>query len=525
MNRSTRVAVVVIAVAAAIAAFFGGRFGPAFLLVLAASLACTAAVLHRPSAGLWILLVFMHYGVAFQDMPTLPRVVRYLLPVMILTSWALHVVVRRAEIRLPGWLAGWFAVYLFWMAFTALFSRYVGLGLAETLRFTLLGLTVLAAWNLWTRVDAGRALVAYALALLPVAVVGIGQFLSEGPAQILYRQGLQPERLASIYHNANTYGEFMAHAMIILTAVLLVPRGSLRFRSVVERLLLLACVMLFLAAMLVSFSRGSYVYAGSAVLVLVSAHRRFRWVVWSGIAAAAGYLVFFPLPTFLFYALRLGAGSSLRGALWSAGVQAALDHPWTGVGPGPGVFAAYRSYYLDTVAKRALAIDPGVVPGGGAHNVYLNSAAKMGWIGFLIVLALFILLWIRIPRAIRAYRRGDWVAGMAAAGVVGLSVHGMFEIGATLGVGFVSESLHFFLFGLILMSLERRMGPAQATPGNGVRAAVAVQQRPRLSGEARNDRDPGTRRSFGPLGKARTEKTPPTRQEYRRSGRQHRLRF
>jgi O-antigen ligase len=138
-----------------------------------------------------------------------------------------------------------------------------------------------------------------------------------------------------------------------------------------------------------------------------------------------------------------------------------LDHPWTGVGTA-GTFSLIRGQYLEPDVYRGLL----QVQAGGAHNVFISRGAEMGILGLVLALALFLMLWIRIPQALRDYRRGDWLAGAAAAGVIGLTVRGMFERSYTLGLGTIVDSLVFFLFALILIGRRTWGQSGKVTPGS-----------------------------------------------------------
>ena len=90
----------------------------------------------------------------------------------------------------------------------------------------------------------------------------------------------------------------------------------------------------------------------------------------------------------------------------------------------------------------------------------------MGILGLVLTVVLFIMVLGKVPGALRDYRRGDWLAGMAASGIVGLTIRGLFERSSTLGLGNVNDSLIFFLFVLILLGRNRwgRTNTIKAAP-------------------------------------------------------------
>jgi O-antigen ligase len=187
-------------------------------------------------------------------------------------------------------------------------------------------------------------------------------------------------------------------------------------------------------------------------------HRRLRIVFLAGLAGTAALFLFVTIPPWLFAGLRLGSGSSFRFSLWSAGWDMMQDHPILGVGTGSSVFESHRAAYLEPSVNRILhkAI------GGGAHNVFLTKGAEMGWVGLLLAVALFVLLAIRLPPAIRAYREGSWIHGVAAAGIFGLFLRSFFETGVTLEGGLLTDSLFFFLLAWVLFLSPEPPRPREA---------------------------------------------------------------
>ncbi len=73
----------------------------------------------------------------------------------------------------------------------------------------------------------------------------------------------------------------------------------------------------------------------------------------------------------------------------------------------------------------------------------------------MLTLALFALLIHRVPAGLVRFREGDWLSGAAAAGIVGLTLRAFFETGSTLGGFQLTDSLLFFLFGMILLGGTR----------------------------------------------------------------------
>lgn len=403
------------------------------------------AVLHRPRWGILLLMVSLAIAPIFEH--TGAMVENYVLPGLMLAGWALNLVWMRSTVRgLPRPLAIWFGLFLFWTVFTALLGEFPGLGIGVALRFGFLALVLLAIQNLQSTRDLGRALMAYAVALVPVAVYGLWKIWAGGLSG-LYQQLAPGERLALFYGNPNTLGVIMGHGVAILFAYALLPSRKYR-RALIAVPVVLSILggLTLLGTVFASISRASILYAAAVLTLLISMRQRLRWVA-AAVVAAVTAVFFIAPPIWLVSGLRLESGVSYRDVLWSAGWHILRDHPWTGVGSGSHVFEIYRPLYVQGAAERGLL----VTQAGAAHNLYLSKGAEMGWPGLLLAVSLIVLLLFQIPRALDAYRRGSWIHGAAAAGIFGLALRAFFETGGTLSKGPAADSLMFFLFALILL--------------------------------------------------------------------------
>jgi O-antigen ligase len=106
-----------------------------------------------------------------------------------------------------------------------------------------------------------------------------------------------------------------------------------------------------------------------------------------------------------------------RMAHWQSAVAMWTDHPWLGVGIG-NYAVAYPAY--------ALPLWPFAL--GHAHNYYLNLAAETGTLG----LAVYIALWLAVLRAVwqavKVSSGWDWGVAVGILGVVvHLTVHNLFD--------------------------------------------------------------------------------------------------
>ena len=390
------------------------------------------------------------------------RALNYAPAALTLVGWGLGLLRKGHPVRmLPRPLTVWFVVYILWTVFTAALSQHAIPGFVQAFRFALLLAITTAIWNLWSRDSYRTSLLLLAAGLSLVGILSAREIAARSLLDILVGQGLSPDRKIGLYGNSNILGVFMGHAMIILTPVLL----SFRWPSMPARAaILVPLITISLAACAVSmfstFSRGAYLYAGLGCGLLLLQHRRLRWGVVAGAILGMGGVALSQAGGLLALVLRVGSGLTYRENLWSAGWRMMLDHPWTGIGSGLRVFEYHRPEYIETFASRGLE----VTQHGGAHNIFITKGAEMGVIGLLLIIAIFVLIWMRVPEGLRRYRDGDWISGVAAAGITGLSARAFFETGNTLGYGHIEDSLPFLVFALILLLPPQAPNRSSSSP-------------------------------------------------------------
>ena len=153
--------------------------------------------------------------------------------------------------------------------------------------------------------------------------------------------------------------------------------------------------ILIIAALALSGTRGAWM--GFAIGLLVLAGINFREALVESFAALGViFSQFFLSPRF---SRATGALSAKEGslkihlALWKAAWRMFLDHPLLGVGPGR--FGAFFGNYHSLPFG-------GQPTWGNAHNLYLQTLAERGIIGFF---ALLFLLGTMVFRAFKIYRR------------------------------------------------------------------------------------------------------------------------
>jgi O-antigen ligase len=227
---------------------------------------------------------------------------------------------------------------------------------------------------------------------------------------IRHARGEWDQPLQGVFSTAMTTGNVLTTLALVALAFVLFGTGPLR-RRWLDR----AALATFLATLLLTFRRGSYLawLAGSLVLVGL---KRARWLVIVPLVVAVALVV----------APRAGRERALsiahpvditslgRLSLWKSGLAAYGDRPWTGWGlqDARGLILHYR---------RADAL----FPAGHFHNNLVQIAATTGTVGLLAYLAWMLLAGLAAWRAFRNTRSAAAAAGLAA--WIGFQVHGMFD--------------------------------------------------------------------------------------------------
>ena len=199
------------------------------------------------------------------------------------------------------------------------------------------------------------------------------------------------------------------------------------------------CLSVMGAAMVMSWSRGAWLGAAAALVVVSVARSRRAALLFGGMAVLLLFLAFLGslnlLPEFIsqrfadvlpylrpFDVREVEVSPENwavveRMAHWQAGWEMFSAHPWLGVG-----FGNYAPIYP------AYALPGWDEPLGHAHNYYLNLAAETGLVG----LAAYLLFWgASLREGWRAVRCSSGFAQGVALGVLGvlahLTVHNFFD--------------------------------------------------------------------------------------------------
>jgi O-antigen ligase len=151
-------------------------------------------------------------------------------------------------------------------------------------------------------------------------------------------------------------------------------------------------VVLCVAGILLSLSRGGLLGAACALLIAIAVGGRWRGkvVALCGVLAvfAAGYYAFFASLPAKQRVLDVGSeGGTGRLDLWTVGLRMIEAHPLNGIGSGE--FAVSSVHYL---------LRPGLIQNGAfilstpkvAHNTYLNVTAELGLVGGVLFVAMIL---------------------------------------------------------------------------------------------------------------------------------------
>jgi len=255
-----------------------------------------------------------------------------------------------------------------------------------------------------------------------VASYGIAQWLGFDP----FWSGPPEDRIISSVGQANDLAAYLD--LVVIAALGLWPsagKGS--------RLGLAALMVVSVAAIALTFSRGGYLALAVALIVMLlpgihTVHR--RWVGAIGLTLAAMLVMTFALPATRAIAERivdrvaasadLGDGSiQMHLDLWWVGTQVALDHPL--LGTGPETFPLVVPPYLNQALPPERAQFLGRFRLESPHNELIGVAAEMG----LPALAVYVVFLLACATACvrRAREANDMARSIALVVLATLATH------------------------------------------------------------------------------------------------------
>ncbi len=226
------------------------------------------------------------------------------------------------------------------------------------------------------------------------------------------------QRVSSVYGHPNNLGLYMGRVWPLAAGLALSARGGR------ARWLLGCAALLALAGLLVSFSRGAWLGAAGAVLVLALVERQRTLALLRHPAVlAAGAVVLVALVAGALAGVErlnpLGATSGVRLKTWASALAMLRDHPLLGVG-----LDQFRPLYPHYMHPSLAGTNEQYT--AHPHNLLLDVWLRMGVAG---VIAFGWLL-VRFGRGVWARwraARGDWLLAGVAAAMVAALLHGLVD--------------------------------------------------------------------------------------------------
>jgi putative inorganic carbon (hco3(-)) transporter len=335
---------------------------------------------------------------------------------------------RGARTYLPHWVAAYAPELLFLTAGVG--SLFFGAPEPEARRDALRAFRWFVAEPLLfialVRLIAGEASAlarAFVAGGAAVAIVGLIQYISYdlggGPAALAVHGQFAGDawRATSVYGNPNNLGLYLGRVWPLAAALALAARKS-RAGRCWATLGYGICAVVCLGGILVSFSRGAWVGAGAALIVLALpvARRRLRSQLLAGLLVGGAALL---LVGTLVFALRggpAGGSSTVRLLFWRESLALLRQHP---LGVGLDQF-----FYFHHPAYGRSLIDPTLAhtqerDARQPHNLLLELWLNLGPLGLLAFAGL-------LARGIHRARAGALAHGALAALAAALA-HGMVD--------------------------------------------------------------------------------------------------
>jgi putative inorganic carbon (hco3(-)) transporter len=407
---------------------------PHSLLFLSAAI-LVAASIWEPVIGLGLAIVLgpvkAYLAIARPDLPSDLGQIFFALAV---GGWLARglaqrrIVIPRIGLLLP------LSLYISVSLFSLLSAISLEEGLREALKWIEIALGMVILVSEAQRGRVGWIIAAVLMAGIIQAALGIWQFQFRGTGPEHFRILGDHYRAYGTFEQPNPYGGFLGLIWPIAVG-LAIGVVSTRHKAK-SRLLTAFCLLLtaffILAALYLSFSRGAWLGAAvAAVVIAIALPRRLSLgigLVVVGLAfgwglARTGLLPASVTARFADIAAPLATVTDVRGvnindanfaiverlAHWQAAQAMAQAKPWLGVGMG-NYAAAYPAFRLLNWEH----------PLGHAHMIYLNVLAETGVLG----LMTYVILWIAIiGLTIRVANRAAGLPRGLALGLLGAWAH------------------------------------------------------------------------------------------------------
>jgi len=322
-------------------------------------------------------------------------------------------------------------------------------------------------------------IISYAMIFVAMGIscYAIFQFLTGSQYVWHFYTGHTPGRASGTYISPNHLAGMLEMLLPLGLTYTLVGRSK-----PLTKVFLGYAALVMVAGMGVTVSRGGWISAGVAIIVLfgvLTLHRNYRLpslVLMVMMVAACGFFV----TKTQFFKERLKAGVddgknlevSTRYELWRAATLMWRDHVWFGVGPGHYDYR-FRAYRPEAVQLRP----------DHAHNDYLNTLADWGIVGGALVAAALVTLCAGLFKCWRFVRRSEtefrsslsnkfaFVLG-AALGLLALLIHSVVDFNMHVPANaIIAVSLTAFLSSHLRFATDRYWFTA---PVSGKVAATVV---------------------------------------------------
>ncbi len=396
-------------------AYSAFAFNPWLLPAAALLLALAAVSLSRPEVGIaaaFVMIILGNFGLAGQP------------PWLLATAWSGFLAVlaiSREGVHPDTEHGAWLGRSLLLFLSAAVPSLLIGATISAALPVFRSLVTGLLLFFAIRRLIRTREQVAWVLAGAALGASAIGaQALVDfkngvAAASFFTESGDVVTRAAAGFGEANSLGGFLVVVVPFLVA------GLLSFRS--WRPLFAIALVLSVIGVYVSFSRGALI--GLALIPFI--FLRARWSLVAIPVAILGFAIASPELVRERFATASAQGPEVATRLdfWRAAETIWTDNPVVGVGLG-GFPDAYATTPLP---NKQFLPDTRFEPPPHAHNLFLNTLAEEGVLGFVALLAVGAAVVATTLRQRRDDRK--WVSLMGRAGLTSLaaaSVHGMFDV-------------------------------------------------------------------------------------------------
>lgn len=293
-------------------------------------------------------------------------------------------------------------LYLLWMAFTAVASSQPAVSLKFLLSAAWYAGGFYIASIVFFQAEKERFRWLYLLAPAAVAVA-IYTIVLHGLQGFSYS--------ASIAVMQPFYKEHTAYAasIVIPAAAYFILALRKKNSTKAERIFWLISGLILAIGVATSYTRGAWLgfLAAAWGYLLLIGWRQYRGVFWAtgGVLAGAA-LVFSQVPLnfgdpndrsktlgdhlFSVFNTQTDLSNIERFNRWTAAFNMLLERPFLGF--GPGTYAMEYAPFQQSAYKTFISTNQGV--SGTAHNEFLLAGSEMGWIGVLLVVALYVVsLW------------------------------------------------------------------------------------------------------------------------------------